>query len=265
VSVHHLFDTYGYLAVFVLVAAESLGILLPGETILIVAGIYAGTTHHLTVWAIFAVAATAAVIGDNIGFWLGDKGGYPLLRRYGHYVRIDDAKIKIGRYIFDRYGGKVVFFGRFVSVLRTYAAFLAGTNKMRWRRFVPWNATGGIVWATAYTFGSYSAGNTINKISTPLDIALGAVAAAAVVPTAPLAHPPGIHDEPPRSIVFAPRDEDVSVTSSANFYPDSKKKRPLSSHADGSLSRGLRHPEGAQRDHRRSSDLDWREPPASAG
>ena len=179
-NVHHLLTQYGYMAVFVLVGAESLGIPLPGETILIAASVYAGSTHRLSVWAIFAVAAAAAIIGDNIGFWIGDKGGYRLLHRYGHYVRADETKIKIGRLIFDRHGGKVVFFGRFVSVLRTYAAFLAGTLKMHWRRFLLYNASGGIVWAAIYSFVPYAVGNTINKASTPVDIALGVTAVAAI-------------------------------------------------------------------------------------
>ncbi|HEV2370310.1 MAG TPA: DedA family protein, partial [Acidimicrobiales bacterium] len=146
-NVDHLLHTYGYAAVFVLVGLESLGIPLPGETILIAAGIYAGTTHRLLVWGIFAVATVAAITGDNIGFWIGDKGGYRLIRRYGRYVRVDAAKIKVGRLVFERHGPKVVFFGRFVSVLRTYAAFLAGTLKMRWRRFLPYNALGGVIWS----------------------------------------------------------------------------------------------------------------------
>jgi membrane protein DedA with SNARE-associated domain len=120
-----------------LVGAESLGIPLPGETALILAGTYAGHTHRLSPWLIFLVAAAAAIIGDNIGYWIGDKGGYRLARRYGPKVRLDEHKLKIARYLFDRYGDRVVFFGRFVSVLRTYAAFLAGVSRMRWRRFLP--------------------------------------------------------------------------------------------------------------------------------
>ncbi len=180
-NVHHLLTQYGYAAVFVLVGLESLGIPLPGETILIAAGIYAGTTHKLSIWAIFAVAAAGAILGDNIGFWIGDKGGYRLLRRYGHYVRADEAKIKVGRYVFDRHGAKVVFFGRFVSVLRTYAAFLAGTLKMHWRRFLPFNAAGGLVWAAIYAFAAYGLGDSINKASKSVDIALGVAAAVVVV------------------------------------------------------------------------------------
>jgi len=180
VNVDHLLSHYGYAAVFALVAAESIGIPLPGETILIAASVYAGATHQLSVWAIFGVAAAAAIIGDNIGFWIGDKGGYRLLYRYGHYVRADESKIKVGRLIFDRHGGKVVFFGRFVSVLRTYAAFLSGTLKMRWRRFLPYNAAGGIIWAAVYSFVPYVIGSAINTVSTPVDIALAIVAAVGV-------------------------------------------------------------------------------------
>jgi len=181
--VNHLIATYGYFAVALLVGAESLGVPLPGETILILAAIYAGHTHRLSVWIIFIVAATAAVIGDNIGFWIGDKGGYRLVRRYGHYVRIDQAKMKVGRYVFDRHGGKVVFFGRFVSVLRTYAAFLAGTNRMPWRKFLVYNAAGGVVWAAIYTFVAYIAGDALRRASGTINLALGAAAVVAIAAT----------------------------------------------------------------------------------
>jgi len=108
ISISHLIETYGYLAVFLLVGAESLGIPLPGETALILAGTYAGHTHRLSPWLIFLVAAAAAVIGDNIGYWIGDKGGYRLARRYGPKVRLDEHKLKIARYLFDRYDDRVV-------------------------------------------------------------------------------------------------------------------------------------------------------------
>ncbi|MDQ6782586.1 MAG: DedA family protein [Actinomycetota bacterium] len=178
---NHLVATYGYLAVAFLVGVESIGVPLPGETILIVAAIYAGRTHRLSVVLIFAVAAAAAIVGDNIGFFIGDRGGYRLLRRYGHYVRIDEQKLKIGRYLFDRHGGKVVFLGRFVSVLRTYAAFLAGTNRMRWRKFLIYNTAGGIVWAGLYTFAAYSAGDAFRKASGTINLVLGAAALTAII------------------------------------------------------------------------------------
>src|ERR1700723_2277601 len=99
----HLVATYGYWAVALLVGAESIGVPVPGETILITAAIYAGRTHRLSVWGIFAVASAAAIVGDNIGFWIGDKGGYRLARRYGSKVRLDERKLKTARYLFDRH------------------------------------------------------------------------------------------------------------------------------------------------------------------
>ncbi len=181
VNVGQLISGYGYWALFGLVAAESLGVPLPGETALIVAGTYAGTTHRLSPWLIFAVAAAAAIIGDNIGFWIGDKGGYRLARRYGAKVRLDERKLKIARYLFDRHGIFVVFFGRFVSVLRTYAAFLAGTSKMRWRKFLPANAAGGIVWAGIYTLIAYLAGKALQRASGTIDLVLGGAAVVAII------------------------------------------------------------------------------------
>jgi membrane protein DedA with SNARE-associated domain len=141
--INHLLQSYGYYAVFVFIALESLGIPLPGETTLIAAAIYAGSTGHLNIVVVFLVAAAAAVLGDNAGYWIGRSGGQRLVNRYGRFVRLDATKMKIGRYLFARHGGKVVFFGRFVTVLRTYAAFLAGLNTMHWRRFTAFNAAGG--------------------------------------------------------------------------------------------------------------------------
>ena len=179
-NISHLITSYGYWALFALVAAESLGIPVPGETALIIAGAYAGHTHNLSPWIIFAVASAAAIIGDNIGYWIGGKGGYRLARRYGHRVRLDERKLKIARYLFDSHGGKVVFFGRFVSVLRTYAAFLAGISKMRWRRFLPANASGGIVWTGVYTLAAYLAGNVLQRVSGTIDWVLGGSAVVAI-------------------------------------------------------------------------------------
>src|SRR5258708_4679215 len=108
VNISNLIASYGYWAVFLLVGAESLGIPLPGETALITAGIYAGHTHRLSPWLIFAVAAAGAIIGDNIGYWIGDKGEYQLARRYGPKVPLDARNLKIAPYPFGIHGPKVV-------------------------------------------------------------------------------------------------------------------------------------------------------------
>ena len=180
-TVDHLISSYGYYAVFLIVGLESVGIPLPGETVLIAAATYAATSGHLNIWVVFGVAAAGAILGDNAGYWIGYKGGYRLARKYGPKIRLDERKLKVGRYVFDRHGGKVVFFGRFVSVLRTFAAFLAGTVRMAWPRFLAYNALGGVVWAAVYAFGFYAAGNTLKKLSGPLNYAAVAVAVAVVL------------------------------------------------------------------------------------
>jgi membrane protein DedA with SNARE-associated domain len=168
----HLLATYGYLAVLLCVAIESTGIPFPGETILLVAAIAAGTTHHLSIALVIVAGALGAILGDNLGFWVGREGGYRLLRRYGRYIRLDERRLKLGQYLFLKHGGKVVFFGRFVAVLRAWAAFLAGTNRMRWPRFLLFNAAGGIVWATLYGLGGYFLGEDIHRLVGPLGIVL---------------------------------------------------------------------------------------------
>lgn len=177
---HSWINSYGYEAVFVLVGLESLGVPIPGETALITAALYAATTHHLSIAIIVAVAAAAAIIGDNLGFALGRWGGYRILRRYGRYVRLDERRLKIGLYVFREHGGKVVFIGRFVAVLRTYAAFLAGTNRMRWPRFLAFNAMGGITWAVVVGLAYYYVSSAVSHVRGPVDIVLGVVAVAVV-------------------------------------------------------------------------------------
>ena len=160
---------------------ESIGIPLPGETMLITAAIYAGTTHRLSITLVIIAAAAGAIIGDNIGYTIGRVGGYPLLHRFGRYIRLDEKRLTLGQYLFRRHGAKLVFFGRFVAILRTFAAFLSGANLMRWRRFLFFNALGGIVWSTIFGLGGYWLGQQIVRLSGPLDIALVVAAALGVL------------------------------------------------------------------------------------
>ena len=179
--INHLLQSYGYLAVFLFVALESTGVPLPGETALIAAALYAGSAHRLNIGLIALVAAIAAIAGDNGGYWLGQHGGTRLVRRYGHWVRLDARKLKIGRYLFARHGGKVVFFGRFITVLRTYVAFFAGLNGMRRSRFLVANAAAAVLWAAAVSFGAYALGNAATQVGTALTIAGLAVAGALLI------------------------------------------------------------------------------------
>ena len=174
-------SSYGYVVVFVLVMLESLGLPVPGETALIAAALFAGSTHHLAIGWIVVVAAGGAIVGDNIGFTLGRYAGTKLLVRHGYRIRLNESRLRIGMWLFRHHGGKVVFWGRFVSILRTYAAFLAGANRMSWPRFLAFNAAGGIVWATAFGLGYYAFGDVLERAGTAIDIVLGVAGAFVVV------------------------------------------------------------------------------------
>ena len=172
---------YGYLAVFAIVGLESLGVPLPGETTLIAAALYAGATHKLSIVAVIAAASAGAIVGDNLGYAIGHWGGFRLLVRFGGRIGFNAGRIKIARYLFQRFGGPVVFFGRFVSILRTYAAFLAGTTRMRWRRFIAYNAAGGVLWATLYGTAAYVLGKAVDTFSRPLTVGFAIAGVGAIL------------------------------------------------------------------------------------
>ncbi len=165
---HSLVVQYGPWAVFALVALESTGIPLPGETILITAAIIAGRTHQGSIVEIIALAAAGAIFGDNIGFWVGREFGLGLLVKHGGRIGLDEDKLKLGQYVFMRFGGAIVFFGRFIAVLRAFAAVLAGANKLPPWRFFMFNAAGGIVWASLFGLGGYFLGQDFHKIAGPI-------------------------------------------------------------------------------------------------
>ena len=173
-----LIASYGYGLIFAMVMLESLGLPLPGETTLITAAVYAGATQDLTLLGIMAAALAGAVIGDNVGFWIGVKLGSRLLIRFGPRLHITPGKIKLGQYLFLRHRGKVVFFGRFVAILRTLAAFLAGANKMPWSRFFVFNVAGGTVWVTLYASAAYGLGTRVHAVAGPVGFAALLLAAA---------------------------------------------------------------------------------------
>jgi len=174
-DLHLILAAYGCWAVFLIVMLESAGVPLPGETVLIMAGVYAGTTHHIDISMVVTAAAAGAIIGDNFGYWIGRELGFPLLLRHGRYVGLTEEKLKLGQYLFRRHGGKIVFFGRFTPLLRTFAAVLAGANCYPGRPFFLFNALGGIAWASIIGFGAYWCGRSIENIIGPAGIALFSV------------------------------------------------------------------------------------------
>ncbi len=178
--VHH----YGLLALFVIVMLESGGVPLPGETALIAAGVFA-SQGHLDIAAVVAVAAAAAIIGDNLGYWVGRTGGRRLLERHRLANRWFGSMLPWAEGFFERHGPKTIFIGRFFSVLRVTAAWMAGVSRMHWWRFFLWNAAGGICWAAlvglvAYFLGQ-AAADAISHYGLIGGLVLVALALAALV------------------------------------------------------------------------------------
>jgi membrane protein DedA with SNARE-associated domain len=157
-TLQNALHTFGYAAVTLFIMIESSGIPFPGETMLLLASFYAAVSHQLQIPLVIACAAFGAIIGDNIGYYIGRTGGRAIVVRYGKYVFIKPEHLARAEVYFAQHGDKTVFFGRFIAVLRAWAAFLAGINHMHWRTFLIYNAAGGIVWATIFGTLGYVAG-----------------------------------------------------------------------------------------------------------
>jgi membrane protein DedA with SNARE-associated domain len=152
--VHH----YGLIALFLVVMLESGGVPLPGETALVAAAIFA-SQGNLNIVEVIVVAAAAAIIGDNLGYWVGRTGGRKVLERIPFLDRWSSRALPWAERFFERHGGKTIFLARFFSVLRVTAAWLAGISRMHWWTFFLWNAAGGIFWATLVGLVAYYAGH----------------------------------------------------------------------------------------------------------
>jgi membrane protein DedA with SNARE-associated domain len=175
-----LVEHYGLFALFLIVMLESGGLPLPGETALIAAGVFA-SRGKLDVTAVIAVAAAAAIIGDNLGYWIGRTGGRSLLARW----TITSGTLPWAESFFERHGPKTIFIGRFFSILRVTAAWMAGVSRMRWWTFFFWNAAGGICWAVLVGLVAYYAGHAaadaISRYGLIGGVAIAVLAAAGLV------------------------------------------------------------------------------------
>jgi len=152
----------GYPVLFGLVAIETMGIPVPGETAIFTAGILA-SRDQLQIEVVIAVAATAAILGDNIGFLIGRRVGRRLLLAPGPLARHRRRVIEVGEPFFERHGPKAVFLGRWVTGLRITSAWLAGVNRMAWPTFLFWNALGGIFWAATVSLVAYFVGRSAER------------------------------------------------------------------------------------------------------
>ncbi len=162
-TIANLVASYGYVLLFALVGIESLGIPLPGETALVTAAAYAAL-GHLSIFLVIATAAAGAIIGDNAGYWIGRKGGRAFVLRFGRKIRLNENHLVRAESFFRRHGGKTVFIGRFVALLRSWAAVLAGIGAMPYGEFTAYNASGGIVWAACFGSLGYLFGKSLPAI-----------------------------------------------------------------------------------------------------
>jgi len=164
-SIAHLIHVYGLLVVAGLIGLECVGLPFPGETVLIVASVIAGTKHDLNIASVILTAAGAAIIGRMIGYVIGREYGYWLLLRYGGYLWITESRIKLGQYLFLRHGGKIILLAQFLPVLRSIAGILAGANRMPWPRFILTSIIGAFLWATLFGLAAYSLGRQVEQLS----------------------------------------------------------------------------------------------------
>jgi membrane protein DedA with SNARE-associated domain len=155
--VEDLLTSVGLGLLFVLIMLESAGIPLPGETALIAAGLLAAKGRY-EIWQVIVIAAAAAIIGDNLGYWAARHYGLRLVDRWPRLKKYSDRALPPAERFFKAHGGKTIFIGRFVAILRFTAALLAGATRMPWWKFFFWNAAGGICWATGVGLLAYYGG-----------------------------------------------------------------------------------------------------------
>ena len=175
---------YGYLAVFLLPMLESAGLPVPGETMLLTAAVYSATTGRLSILGVIAAAAAGAIVGDNLGYLVGRRGGRGLALRFGRFIRVGERQLDLGERFFSRHGDKTVFFARFITILRTIGAFVAGVSRMRYRNFLAFNAAGGVTWAVLYGLLAYALGRQFERyhaLVTRFGIALAVISVLVVM------------------------------------------------------------------------------------
>ena len=170
----------GYPILFLLVGIESAGVPLPGETALIIGGL-AASQGRLSIAMVIVVAASAAIIGDNVGFLVGRRAGRALLSRPGRFADQRLRVLQLGEPFFERHGGKTVFIGRWITGLRVWASWLAGASGMRWPTFLFFNAAGGAAWATTVALAAYFGGRGIEQVVARVGLYGGIVVGAALV------------------------------------------------------------------------------------
>ncbi len=175
--INGLLEQYGYIVAALGIMIESMGIPFPGETVLLAAAVYAANSH-LNIIGVIIAASLGAIIGDNIGYWVGREYGRKLLAKHGKRLGFTPKRQQKIEGYFHKYGAVTVFFGRFVALLRAYAAFFAGLNNLRYPTFLLFNALGGIIWSVVIGLVGYFFGSNLpllEKIITNFGYALLAI------------------------------------------------------------------------------------------
>jgi membrane protein DedA with SNARE-associated domain len=172
---------YGVWLVAAFIALESIGAPLPAEAALIAAAVYAATTQDIDIGWLLTIASLAAIAGNIAGYWLGRRYGYRLLMRYGHRLGLTESRIKIGQWLFLRYGGRFVFVARFLPFLRNMAAVLAGAHRMPKVRFCLASSAAAVAWVLTFGLAAYAFGDAFAHATSPATLALAAVALLIVV------------------------------------------------------------------------------------
>jgi membrane protein DedA with SNARE-associated domain len=180
IDFHPLIMRHGYAVVFIVVLLEGAGSPLPGETALVLAAVYAGATGRLDIATVLLVAVAGGILGGTAGYWIGRSVSTEFLRKHGKWIGLTENRLALGRHLFQSHGGKIVFFGRFIAVLRIVAALLAGLNRYDFKRFFLFNTAGVVAWAAIMGLGGYFFGDAMTRVSGPLG-AIGLGFAAAVV------------------------------------------------------------------------------------
>jgi membrane protein DedA with SNARE-associated domain len=169
----HLLHAYGYPAITAIVGLECAGIILPGETMLVVAAL-AASHGKLNIGLVVAAAAVGGVLGNIVGYGIGHLLGDQVLARHGWRIGLNSRRLALGRYMYARHGGKMVFLSRYAAVLRSFSGLLAGANAMPWRSFLLWTVVGGIAWATTIGFGAFWLGNKAKQLTGTASLAFAA-------------------------------------------------------------------------------------------
>lgn len=164
-TARHYLQTYGYWAVLFALLGENAGLPLPGETILVLASFAAYHGQHLKLQWVILVAICACTVGDNIGYWIGRRGGRPLLEKYKGLFHISDETIHAGEEILRRRGSFAIFIARFIAGMRIVAGPLAGVLRMEWKRFLPANFAGAVLWVTVISSAGYFFGSRYEALA----------------------------------------------------------------------------------------------------